>query len=60
LKSIDLIAGARRVFMNIAPTIDVLNAAFAHRSSLRNRLIHTDQHYNRAMSRGFFEQLGIP
>jgi UDP-N-acetylglucosamine 2-epimerase (non-hydrolysing) len=27
---------------------------------LRYRLIHTGQHYDKAMSGGFFEQLGIP
>ena len=28
--------------------------------SLRFRLIHTGQHYDRAMSGSFFEELGIP
>lgn len=60
MKTIDLIAGARPNFMKIAPIIDALKAAVAHGSSLRYRLIHTGQHYDRAMSAGFFEQLGIP
>jgi hypothetical protein len=30
------------------------------RRCLRYRLIHTGQHYDKAMSGGFFEQLGIP
>jgi len=60
MKTIDLIAGARPNFMKIAPIIDALKAAVTHGSSLRYRLIHTGQHYDRAMSGGFFEQLGIP
>ena len=60
MKFVDLIAGARPNFMKIAPIIDALKAAVTHGSSLRYRLIHTGQHYDRAMSRGFFEQLGIP
>ena len=56
LKSIDLIAGARPNFMKIAPIIDALKAAEAQGSSLRYRLVHTGQHYDRAMSGDFFEQ----
>lgn len=57
---IDLIAGARPNFMKIAPMIDALKAAKAVGGQIRYRLIHTGQHYDRAMSGGFFEQLGIP
>jgi UDP-N-acetylglucosamine 2-epimerase (non-hydrolysing) len=57
---IDLIAGARPNFMKIAPIIDAVKAAQSRGSSLRYRLIHTGQHYDKAMSGGFFEQLGIP
>ncbi|MBE0621688.1 MAG: UDP-N-acetylglucosamine 2-epimerase (non-hydrolyzing) [Burkholderiales bacterium] len=60
MKCIDLIAGARPNFMKIAPIIDALKAAKARGSSLRYRLVHTGQHYDRAMSGDFFEQLGIP
>jgi UDP-N-acetylglucosamine 2-epimerase (non-hydrolysing) len=60
VKCIDLIAGARPNFMKIAPIIDALKVAQSQGSSLRYRLIHTGQHYDRAMSGGFFEQLGIP
>ena len=60
LKTIDLIAGARPNFMKIAPIIDALKSAQAQGSSLRCRLVHTGQHYDRAMSGKFFEQLGIP
>ena len=60
MKTIDLIAGARPNFMKIAPIIDALKAARTRGSRLTYRLIHTGQHYDRAMSGDFFEQLGIP
>lgn len=60
MKCIDLIAGARPNFMKIAPIIEALTAAQTRGGSLRYRLIHTGQHYDKAMSGGFFEQLGIP
>lgn len=60
VKHIDLIAGARANFTKIAPIIDALNAAETRGSSLRFRLIHTGQHYDRAMSGSFFEELAIP
>ncbi len=60
MKQIDLIAGARPNFMKIAPIIDALNAAEVKGGDLRFRLIHTGQHYDRAMSGSFFEELDIP
>lgn len=60
MKCIDLIAGARPNFMKIAPIIEALKIAKARGGSLRYRLIHTGQHYDRAMSGDFFEQLEIP
>lgn len=60
MKTIDIIAGARPNFMKIAPIISALKAAQAQGGSLHYRLIHTGQHYDKAMSGGFFEQLGIP
>lgn len=60
VKCIDLIAGARPNFMKIAPIIDALKAAQSAGKPIKYRLIHTGQHYDRAMSGGFFEQLGIP
>lgn len=60
MKTIDLIAGARPNFMKIAPIISALQVAESQGSQLRYRLIHTGQHYDRAMSAGFFEQLDIP
>jgi UDP-N-acetylglucosamine 2-epimerase (non-hydrolysing) len=60
VKRIDIIAGARPNFMKIAPIIEALKAAESCGSHLRYRLIHTGQHYDRAMSGSFFEELGIP
>lgn len=60
VKRIDIIAGARPNFMKIAPIIEALKVAEGRGSQLRYRLIHTGQHYDRAMSGSFFEELGIP
>jgi UDP-N-acetylglucosamine 2-epimerase (non-hydrolysing) len=60
VKRIDLIAGARPNFMKIAPIIDALQEAERQGGPLRYRLLHTGQHYDRAMSGSFFEELGIP
>lgn len=57
---VDLIAGARPNFMKIAPMVDAFKAATDRGGPLRFRLIHTGQHYDKAMSDTFFEQLGIP
>lgn len=51
-----LVAGARPNFMKIAP----LMAAFGERPEIAPILVHTGQHYDRAMSDLFFQQLGIP
>ncbi len=51
-----LVAGARPNFMKIAP----LHRALASRPGVEVVLCHTGQHYDAAMSRLFFEQLGIP
>lgn len=60
MRSVDIIAGARPNFMKIAPIVAAFEQAKARGSSLRCRLIHTGQHYDRTLSGGFFEQLGIP
>lgn len=60
VRRVDLIAGARPNFMKIAPIIDAIKAAEGRGGPLRYRLIHTGQHYDKAMSGEFFEQLGIP
>ena len=54
---IHLIAGARPNFMKIAP---ILRAAARQGSKMTCRVVHTGQHYDRAMSDVFFEELGIP
>jgi UDP-N-acetylglucosamine 2-epimerase (non-hydrolysing) len=57
---IDVIAGARPNFIKIAPIIAALREAIDRGAPWRTRLIHTGQHYDRAMSSSFFDQLGIP
>lgn len=56
-KTIYLVAGARPNFMKIAP---IIRAIQAKSGELLYKLIHTDQHYDKAMSDVFFEELGIP
>lgn len=53
---IDIIAGARPNFMKIGPIL----RAWPKGGRIRYRLVHTGQHYDRAMSGNFFHQLGIP
>lgn len=53
---IDIIAGARPNFMKIGPILK----AWPKGGRIRYRLVHTGQHYDRAMSGNFFRQLGIP
>jgi UDP-N-acetylglucosamine 2-epimerase (non-hydrolysing) len=61
MTTIDIIAGARPNFMKIGPIIHAINK---HNQSaeqqIKYRLIHTGQHYDKAMSESFFEQLNIP
>jgi len=57
---IDIIAGARPNFIKIAPILAALRAAIERGAPWRTRLVHTGQHYDRAMSSSFFDQLGIP
>ena len=57
---VDLIAGARPNFVKISPIIRAIQQAQTRGSDIRFRLIHTGQHYDKKMSGGFFEQLGIP
>lgn len=57
---IDIIAGARPNFMKIAPIIEAIQISQSKSSSLKYRLIHTGQHYDKKMSGSFFEELGIP
>jgi len=50
------VAGARPNFMKIAP----LMREFLRRERFEPFLVHTGQHYDDAMSEGFFRDLGIP
>jgi UDP-N-acetylglucosamine 2-epimerase (non-hydrolysing) len=51
-----LVAGARPNFMKIAP---IYRASLAH-DRVKCSIVHTGQHYDHAMSHGFFAELGIP
>jgi UDP-N-acetylglucosamine 2-epimerase (non-hydrolysing) len=55
MSAILCVAGARPNFMKIAPVINALEAI-----GLKAPLVHTGQHYDEAMSAGFFADLGIP
>jgi UDP-N-acetylglucosamine 2-epimerase (non-hydrolysing) len=50
------VVGARPNFMKAAPVL----RAIAESSRVRQRLVHTGQHYDAAMSDVFFRQLGMP
>jgi UDP-N-acetylglucosamine 2-epimerase (non-hydrolysing) len=52
-----LVAGARPNFMKIAP---IARELARHGETFEPILVHTGQHYDAAMSRIFFEQLGLP
>ncbi len=57
---ITIVAGARPNFMKIAPIIKAIKQSVIAGNDIKYRLVHTGQHYDKAMSGGFFEQLGIP
>jgi len=50
------VVGARPNFMKIAPVLRAMHG----RPGMRSILVHTGQHYDDAMSRAFFDDLGIP
>lgn len=52
-----LVGGARPNFMKIAP---LLRAFRARPDRYEARLVHTGQHYDRAMSKVFFDEFDIP
>lgn len=62
MTTIDIIAGARPNFMKIGPIIHAINKynQGTGKQHMKYRLIHTGQHYDKAMSESFFEQLNIP
>lgn len=49
------VVGARPNFMKMAPVVEALR-----RGGLPHVLVHTGQHYDDAMSRVFFDELGMP
>ena len=57
---ITIVAGARPNFMKIAPIIRAIQKEQSIGTDIHFRLIHTGQHYDKAMSGSFFEQLEIP
>jgi hypothetical protein len=50
------VVGARPNFMKVAP---VMRAMAAREGHFEQRLVHTGQHYDEAMSQVFFDELGI-
>jgi UDP-N-acetylglucosamine 2-epimerase (non-hydrolysing) len=50
------VVGARPNFMKIAPVIETMGG----HAALEPLLVHTGQHYDEAMSKVFFEDLGLP
>ena len=60
MKTITLVAGARPNFIKIAPIIDAIKSAKMSGNDINYRLVHTGQHFDRAMSGVFFEELNIP
>ena len=55
---ITIIAGARPNFIKIAPLVHAIQKRAG--KSIRFRLVHTGQHYDKQLSDTFFEQLNIP
>ncbi len=58
--NITLIAGARPNFMKIAPIVHAIHKEQANGANIQYRLVHTGQHYDKALSETFFEELSIP
>ena len=50
------VVGARPNFVKIAPIV----AAMERSRRLRSHLVHTGQHYDRNMSKLFFDEMGLP
>jgi UDP-N-acetylglucosamine 2-epimerase (non-hydrolysing) len=57
---ITLVAGARPNFIKVAPIIHAIEIASEKGKSIKYRLVHTGQHYDKAMSQSFFDELNIP
>lgn len=55
------IVGARPNFMKIAPFINAIGEYnLTSNNAIDHKLIHTGQHYDKKMSKSFFEELNIP
>lgn len=57
------IAGARPNFMKLAAVSHAIqkhNGKVSQKESINHLIVHTGQHYDKKMSLGFFEDLGIP
>lgn len=57
---ITIVAGARPNFMKISPIIRAIRVEQKNGVNINYRLVHTGQHYDKAMSDTFFEELSIP
>ena len=57
---ITIIAGARPNFIKIAPIIKAIEKKQSEGEPITYRLVHTGQHYDKALSATFFEELNIP
>lgn len=57
---ITIVAGARPNFIKIAPIIKAIEDVQKNKKDIRYRLVHTGQHFDKKMSKDFFEQLNIP
>ncbi len=55
-----LVAGARPNFVKIAPIIDQINKQIEKDMMIEYDLVHTGQHYDKKMSKDFFDELNIP
>tara|TARA_Y200000002_G_scaffold378564_1_gene386173 strand:+ start:3440 stop:4540 length:1101 start_codon:yes stop_codon:yes gene_type:complete len=58
---IDIICGARPNFIKISPIVRELQILGKRaKNNIVFRIVHTGQHYDRLMSKSFFNELGIP
>jgi len=55
-----VVAGARPNFMKVAAILEAFAARPEHGDGVEMKLVHTGQHYDRALSDGFFEDLSLP
>jgi len=57
-----LVVGTRPNFMKVAPVLKAIeyHNGKGRRPKIEPLLVHTGQHYDRAMSESFFEDLGMP